>query len=77
MNKLEKYSIEEELLISRLHTLTCKEAHEECKKLWKLIPIEYEVNPVRLNRLMHDLFHKDPDYTYERKFKIPVNLVEK
>ena len=70
---LEKYNIEQTILIKELeeNKLTLTQARERCSKLWNLIPITYDVNPVRLNNLMEEKFGNEPDFKkYKRTFKI-------
>jgi len=72
---LDKYSIEESILINDLqeNKLTFIEATERCLKLWGLIPITYNVNPVRLNNLMEEKFGNDPNFNkHKRTYKISV-----
>jgi len=72
---LEKYEIEQTILIKELeeNKLTLTQTRERCSKLWNLIPITYDVNPVRLNNLMEEKFGNEPEFNkYKRTFKIIV-----
>jgi hypothetical protein len=52
--------------------LKYKEAQECCDELFHAIPAEYFINPINLNYLMQEIYKNDPDYHYDRKFKITV-----
>lgn len=72
-NDLKEFEKEEQRLFNDIPAITYKEALERSKSLWSLIPIEYDVNPVRINNLMYETFHNDPDWgKHIMRFKIPV-----
>jgi hypothetical protein len=66
MDELDQYYRHESKLIEDLPYLTYDEALIQCKKLWKLIPINIEVNPVQLMDAMEKEFGNDPDWGKDR-----------
>lgn len=79
MKNLNKYNKEERILINDLsqNKLTLTEARERCSKLWKLIPVDVDLNPIMLNNLMKEKFGNDPDWNkYCKTFKINVSDVD-
>ena len=77
-NNLDKFDIEERILYDEISQdkLTYAQARKRCIKLWKLIPTDTDVNPVRLNILMKTKFGNDPDWNkYSKTFKINVGSI--
>ena len=72
MNKdLEEYRKDELILFNEMDDLTFEETSKRLKDLWKLIPSNYSVNPVRLMNKFNKKFFYHPDRTkHFRKFKI-------
>jgi len=71
---LDKYHIEEAKLIKEIseNQLSCIEAQEQCKELFKLIPPEIIYNPRSLNDLMKQKFENDINWSYGKKYLIVV-----
>ena len=69
-NDLKEFVKEEQRLFDDIPGLTYKEAKNRCDALWGLIPINYDVNSVRIDNLMYEKFHDDPDWKYGRVFYI-------
>ena len=76
---LDAFDIEERILYDEISQdkLTFAQANERCSKLWDLIPIDVDVNPVRLNNLMKEKYDNDPDWNkYCKTFKIKISDVD-
>jgi hypothetical protein len=75
---LDKYNIEEQLLFKEISQdeLTFRDVRQRCDDLWKLIPINMELNPVRLHTLIVQKFRDDPEwYKYSKTYHIKVDEI--
>lgn len=67
-----KYNYEENLLIQDIPHLSIDEARNRCQELFKLIPLNVDLNPVRLNNTLKQYFqnHKNYNKYFRRIFII-------
>jgi hypothetical protein len=75
---LDKYTIEEQILIDEISQdkLTFRDVKERCDKLWELIPINMDLNPVRLHNLIKEKFSNDPEWNkYSKVYHIKVGNI--
>jgi hypothetical protein len=73
---LVKYNTEESILFDDIlnNKLSLNDARERCVKLWKLIPYDTDINPVRLNNLMKEKYGNELDfYKYSKIYTINVS----
>ena len=76
---MDDFDKEERILYDEISQdkLTFAEASERCKKLWDLVPVDVDVNPVRLNILMKEKYGNDPDWNkYSKTYRINVTNVD-
>ena len=67
MEGLEEYSKEEEKLFNEMDNLTYEETSVRLKELWKLIPYNIDLNPVRLKNKVAVLYGDDPKYMEDKE----------
>jgi hypothetical protein len=66
-DSLSKYNEEEEKLYNEMDNLTYEEVSFRLKELWKLIPYNIHLNPVRLMGKVNDLFKDNSQYNEDKK----------
>ena len=76
---LDKYNIEEQLLFEEISQdkLTFRDVRQRCDDLWKLIPVNMDLNPVRLHTLIVQKFRDDPEwYKYSKTYTIKIDDID-
>jgi hypothetical protein len=72
---LDKYNDEETKLIEDIQNndLSYNDVKERCYKLWDLIPIDYNINPIKLNDLLKEKYGNELEFNkHDRIFKIDI-----
>lgn len=80
-NELKPYREQEAILIKDIENneLTYSQVSERLNDLYKLIPSNISLNPVRLNNLIIEKYSDDPDWKKEREnniFKIDIGHIK-